>query len=183
MMARKEHNMAADEYMVRIRPDSPRQEQIVDNRTFRKDMGWIWPVTAEMAKRLAEIPLNELVAERSPKVFQVMCRAEAMQLQASERVVIDPKGTVEHPRPVPLQAAPVRREPLPPSVAESAKKRALEELATMSEASPTGGGEVPERVIIDEPPKEPPQVEPATPTDAPEATHDIRPRVGRPPRR
>lgn len=85
-------------YLVRIRPDSPREMHIAEGRTFRKAGGWYQCPSKELADALREIPENDLNPMSGPMVFEVKEREEAKIIDEREKKRADPAGTPEQPR-------------------------------------------------------------------------------------
>ncbi len=93
--------MAADNKLVRIKPENNRLSHTAFGVTIQKEKAW-HKVPAGIAAQLAE----ERMADNpnSPRVFDVVDQDEARELVEAENRKVEPAGTVEAPREVSVAA-------------------------------------------------------------------------------
>lgn len=85
----------AQTYLIRLRPNGPRERHVFMGKHFLKSVGW-YEVPSSVAAAARKEPLNDMDPENSPKVFEVRTVDEVKLLEREEEAA-PVVGTVDAP--------------------------------------------------------------------------------------
>lgn len=94
--------------LVRIKPSVKREIHVFEGYAIKKAKGW-YELPADVAKRAAREPLSD-ADPNGAKVFDVLGLEEATAVAEAEKVIEDPRGTID----APVRARPMGEPPAPP---------------------------------------------------------------------